>query len=1364
MTTTTSTGARGVAAHHHEWLALVEVSGPFVTLPVLKRALPQGLEPTDADLARQLRLAYQEWHDDSALHHNWVRWVLSDVLDFDDAMLAEGPALPPQVIQRVGEHGVTLHPDLAVVDPRDATPRLLVRILPAGSALDDHVDDDRWAASPLDRMVELCRHAGVRLGLVTNGASWTLIDAPVGGPSAFATWEASVWLDERLSLDAFRTLLGARRFFNVAEGATLEALLAESAEAEHEVTDQLGYQVRQAVELLVDAFGRADRNAGGQLLAGIPAEQIYEAAVTVLMRIVFLLAAEERDLLPLTDPVYQQAYAVSTLRGQLQAHVDQAGEEPLERHTSAWQRLLATFRMVHAGVAHENMRLPAYGGSLFDPDRFPFLEGRRPGESWRDSPGRPLPIDDRTVLAILHAVQVLEFRRGRRVEEARRLSFRALDVEQIGHVYEGLLDHTAYHAHSPVLGLAGKNEAELAAEDVTGYDPQADRDELVDWLTEQTGLTKRKAEKGLDTDLDAHQRDLLRAACDHDEQLAAELEPYAGLLRHDLRGLPQVWLPGSVYVTSGTQRSATGTYYTPRVLAEEMVTHALEPLCYQPGPADGADPEQWQLRPAGELLDLRVCDMAMGSGAFLVAACRYLADRVIDAWQAADDVTDGEITIFGEPATDAPDAEVVPADGDDRRLLARRVVVDRCLFGVDKNPMAVEMAKLSLWLITLANDRPFNFLDHALRCGDSLLGITDLGQLQHLHPDPDRGRTLHEGSLFDYHATWAPLVKDAIEKRRRLESFTVVTVADADQKARLHREANETLDALRVIGDVVVGAAIASASHGADMLDGRLADTAEDVATALDPDVADADRAVRLEDLRNQAAFWLDTDRPPTALPRETLHWALDFPEIFLDRPQPGFDAIIGNPPFLGGKRISGPLGSAYREYLVEHIAEGARGNTDLAAFFFLRGVANLREGGNLGLLATNTIGQGDTREVGLDRLTAGPATIYRAWRSRPWPGQANLEIAQVWLHRGHWTGQSILDGQPVPGITPSLDGQSRVSGPAHRLAANFDQSFIGSLLNGIGFVLAPEAAQGLIDKDFRNNEILFPYLHGQDLNSQPNQLPSRWVINFHDWTLEQAEEYPDALAVVRERVKPHRDALPGYKRRVRDNWWRYEHLAPALYEAIDGFDRVLAVARTSNTVAPAFIPANWVYSENVVLFAYEDDAHFGFLASALHWWWIVTHASSMRTDVRYTPSDCFETLPKPDLTADVAACGRALDQHRQALMLDRQEGLTKTYNRVHDPDERAGDVVELRRLHVELDYAVAAAYGWGDLELAHDFWPTRQGTRFTVGEPARTEVLDRLLELNHERYAEEVRLGLHERKSRSGRRAPRGQLDFDAE
>ena len=306
-------------------------------------------------------------------------------------------------------------------------------------------------------MAELCRGTGVRLGLVTNGDLWTIVDAPVGGATGVATWDASLWMEERLTLDAFTTLLGVRRFFSVADSDTLEAMLSESANAEAEVTDQLGKQVRAAVELLVDAMSRENRDTGGgHLFDDLSTADVYEAAVTVMMRLVFLLSAEERGLFLLGDETYDSTYAVSTLRSQLEEEANTYGEEVIARRTDAWHRLLATFRMVFGGAQHENLRLPAYGGSLFDPDRFPFLEGRKTGQSLHSTVSNPLPIDNRTVLHILGALQILTFTDRHGVKEARRLSFRALDVEQIGHVYEGLLDHSAVRNDEVAVGLWGQ--------------------------------------------------------------------------------------------------------------------------------------------------------------------------------------------------------------------------------------------------------------------------------------------------------------------------------------------------------------------------------------------------------------------------------------------------------------------------------------------------------------------------------------------------------------------------------------------------------------------------------------------------------------------------------------------------------------------------------------------------------------------------------------------------------------------------------------------------------------------------------------------------------------------------------------------
>lgn len=401
-----------IARHHAEWLSLVEVSGPFLSMPVLLRVFPQGLDAHDPDVA--LRLAFEEWEDnqgglrpDPAIHRAWVRHVLREVLEIPDETLAERQSLPPGLEARVAEHGETLRPDLALVNPGGATgstkntkgheegngpegdaslsaspsslsaspscpfvsfvddpspgkPRLLLQLLPAGQDLDRPLKDHRWKSSPATRMMELLHATGVRLGLVTNGERWMLVDAPRGETTGFASWYASLWLEEPVTLRAFRSLLSARRFFGVAGGDTIEALLAESSQDQQEVTDRLGYQVRKAVEVLVQAIDRIDKDQGRALLAGVDEKGLYETALTVMMRLVFLFSAEERGLLLLGDPLYDQHYAVSPLRAQLREAADQLGEEVLERRCDAWSRLLATFRAVSGGVQHDAMRLPAY--------------------------------------------------------------------------------------------------------------------------------------------------------------------------------------------------------------------------------------------------------------------------------------------------------------------------------------------------------------------------------------------------------------------------------------------------------------------------------------------------------------------------------------------------------------------------------------------------------------------------------------------------------------------------------------------------------------------------------------------------------------------------------------------------------------------------------------------------------------------------------------------------------------------------------------------------------------------------------------------------------------------------------------------
>jgi hypothetical protein len=651
-------------ARHADWLGLVEPLGPFLTLPVLRRALPEGLERTTPALRAELRERVDELGRDLGARRELTGWVLRTLLAFGE-QVREGQALPEAFVAVEPVHHTTLRPDFAIVDRQDPSrPRLLVAVYAAGTNLAAHLAGERWAAGPVDRMTALCRGVGCQLGLVTDGDRFTLVWAPATGPVGRATWVASVFAEgsERNLLDSFTTLLGARRFFAAAKENQLEALLAESANAQADVTGQLGLQVRRATELLVAAFSRADRDRHGALLAGITPHTVYEAAATVMMRLVFLLYAEERRLLPLGDALYDASYAASTLREGLRATADRVGDDALEHHVTAWPRLLALFRAVYGGLAHDRLRIPAYGGRLFDPDRYPFLEGRKAGESWRDAPSDPIPVDDRSLLGIFTALQIIETRAGG-VTEARRLSFRALGVEQIGHVYEGLLDHSAVAITKPTLGLVGRSpgaEPEVALDDLEA-EARKGRDALLEWLPERTGKSKSYIERVLEEDLDDARKRLMLVSCDNDPQLAGRVGPYAGLVREDLRGVPIVLPRGSMYVTETSHRRDTGTEYTPRELADEVVRYALEPLVYDPGPQNEPDPTKWKLKSAAAILDLRICDIAVGSGAFLVAACRYLADRVVEAWTAERNPVVAELSAQVPPEGEVDDLTIEPA-------------------------------------------------------------------------------------------------------------------------------------------------------------------------------------------------------------------------------------------------------------------------------------------------------------------------------------------------------------------------------------------------------------------------------------------------------------------------------------------------------------------------------------------------------------------------------------------------------------------------------------------------------------------------------------------------------------------------------
>ena len=1320
---------------HADWLSLIEVSGAFLAEPVLEIAFPQGLEGFPTHKRQTFRQTYEEWreaqdNDDELkdqLHIEWINWVLRVGLEWDEdgseEDLKSQSDLPVSLSLSMPEHGLVIKPDYALFGDDKFKPFVIVQTYTADTDLNKVLGSDGWSTSPAERMSHLCKATGVRLGLITNGEQWMLVDAREGSITSYATWYARLWSQEPSTLKSFYSLLNISAFFNGLglDAKKLSELLDESLKHQDEVTETLGSQVQRAVEVLIQSLDRINKDKNGELLKGVEPSELYEAGLTYMMRLVFLLCAEERGLLLLGDETYESNYAVSTLRMKLREEAGQHGEEVLGFRNNAWSRLLAVFRAVYGGIEHEELRMPALGGSLFDPDRFPFLEGRPKGSNWRIDAAHPLPIDNRTVLLFLDAIQLFQ---------GRTLSYRALDVEQIGYVYEGLLEKTVIRADEVTLELDATQSAKmpwvkLAELDSARLDGAA---LLVELLQERSGSSASRVRKELAKPVDDTLADRLLTACLGDTKLHERVKPYAHLLRTDPWGYPLVYPDGAFIVTTGSDRRETGTHYTPKSLTEAIVTETLTPVAYV-GPAEGEPREQWVLKSPAELLDLKVCDPAMGSGAFLVQACRWLSDRLVESWALAES-TGKTLSVDGEVLDVAVAKEPLPRDSEARSVIARRLIVERCLYGVDINPLAVELAKLSIWLVTLAKGRPFGFLDHNLRCGDSLLGLNRLEQLIKFSLQPEKKQTT---SLFASHIYAA--VKDALALRKQLRETLIRDIRDVQYMESLDQEARKKLEIIEVIANAMVGEVLASGGNQRT-LEASMKNLSATAAAFIEGDIKVG------RELIAGARRSLSIDLPDGKPPRKPFHWVLEFPEVF---ERGGFDGIVGNPPFMGNKKISGIFGASYRTaILVDLLAKGVSGLGDLCAYFFLRSYSLLTQNGSFGLIATDTISQGDTRIVGLERILLDGGEIYKANASIVWPGKASVIISMVWIIRGHWLGSSLLNDKCVTGINSLLAQIDEVSGEPKKLIAESNKAFIGSYVLGKGFVLSEGKANELLASVPKSSDVIYPYVGGRILNNSPDLSTKEYVICFFDWPLNDstapkgykgplASDYPEIIDLIEKDVRPERELKK--RKAYRERWWQFAELQKAAMDMIKGQEQVLLKARVSPIHAFALVKNGQIYNEKTVVFG-GGLFEFSVYQSSIHEAWAINYSSTMgKSGISYSPSACVDTFPMPLRNQELLDLGGEYHNCRSKIMLTRKSGLTKVFNAFNAENESSSDIQSLRCLHTKMDQAVVAAYGWEDLELAHGFHETKQGVRFTISQEARREILQRLLKLNHERF-----------------------------
>ena len=1281
-------------------------------------------------------------------------------------------------------------------------------------------DFDRPGTSPHGRMERLLRQTGAPAGLLFNGLCLRLISAPRG--------ESSGWLDFRVQdmvqtagrpiCAAMRLLLSQTRLLSVPRPQRLAGLLENSRKFQNQVSERLAEQVLHALYELLRGFQAAHEAAKGELLKR-PLEDnpdlVYRGLITVLLRLVFLLYAEERDMLP-QDETFLHGYSLANLHQRLR---EDAALHPdtMDQRYGAYAQLLALFRMVHDGARSGAMRLPPRHGALFDPDLYRFLEGRgaQVGGARQLSERVEAPlVADGTIYRVLEKLIVLD---------GERISYRALDVEHIGAVYQTMMGFRLETAAGRAIAIkAAKKHGAPATVDLQALLQQAPA-QRAKWLQDHT---------------DRKPTDRVRQALRNAqtlEALHAAVEPIA-----DREATPDLVPAGGMVLQPSEERRRSGSHYTPRELTEPIVRTALEPILKrlaQSGADASLAPDPNRLPRPEQILDIKLCDPAMGSGAFLVEACRQLADALVAAWHAHEALPE------------------IPPD-ESELVFARRLVAQRCLYGVDRNPIAVDLAKLSLWLITLAKDHPLSFLDHALRHGDALVGLTR-GQIEAFHWQDGKGE-LQTG--FEAQHTRAHLQKVAALRQRIREAGEDIP----DHELRLWwSDARAALDQVRIFGDLALAA----------FFEGAKPKQREDLRKQFANDIQ--------HDRAHQYQSWLEelaNADPPLA----PFHWPIEFPEAF-ERDNPGFDALVGNPPFAGKNTVAAANVPRYPDWLKAMHPE-SHGNADLVAHFFRRAFSLVRRDGAFGLIATNTIAQGDTRSTGLRHICEHGGEIYQVRTRVQWPGLAAVVVSVLHVAKGRFPGEKRLDGKPVEKITAFLFHRGGHNDPA-RLKANAGQSFVGSYVLGMGFTFDDTDRKGiatplaemrrLIGDNPRNKEAIFPYIGGEEVNTSPTHAHHRYVINFRDYPLRRAEasiepkegtapkagegqpdairpiadaepagaaafsaakrrelwanaeaesgggtaakaaagepdairriadiepandaatgplgrkrvelwaeanaerrrelrrqavvpedypgpvaaDWPELLGIVEERVKPERDVQN--RKALRERWWHYAEKRPGLNSTIAGLEQVLVTSRVGEQAAFTFLPKDMVYGESMIVFPLTTHAAFCALQSRPHEIWTRFFASSLEDRLRYTPSDCFETFPFPfpfpfpaDWQAhpDLEAAGKAYYDHRAALMVQRKEGLTKTYNRFHDPNETDPDIAHLRTLHRAMDRAVLNAYGWPDIPTDCDFlldyeideetWGARKKPyRYRWPNPTRDEVLARLLELNAERAAEE--------------------------
>ncbi len=766
-------------------------------------------------------------------------------------------------------------------------------------------------------------------------------------------------------------------------------------------------------------------------------ETYYQHLLRLIYRLLFLLVIEERDLVfppsannPQRD-IYRRYYSLERLR-----LLSEKRHLADKRHHDLWLSMLATFRLFEAHGPGEKLGLAPLAGDLFSPAAIGPLASAMLGND--------------VLLGCLRSLGLYQHpENGQTI----RVNYAALNVEEFGSVYEGLLEY------EPVF-LSHHNHIEFT-------------------------------------------------------------------------------------FAQGAQRAATGSHYTPDDLVQPLIKHSLDYLI-----ADALKKPD----PAKALLDLRVADISCGSGHILLAAARRIA-------------TELAIVRTGE---EQPSPSAFRA--------AIRDVIRNCIYGVDLNPLAVELCKVALWLEAHTPGEPLNFLDHHIKCGNAIVGFARREEAERGVPDEafktlpgddkdtaallrkrnKKERQDHAAGQLPLSASLQKQLDDILRGWNELNRLPEHTPDEIDAKKERYLAFTQSKDSWLLHQIASIPIAQFYLPKAADNLQKFVTDAT--YRRYWKGEVSPQGQAT--------AEAWAMAER------KRFFHWFLEFPEIM---ERGGFDSILGNPPYKGGQHLSGLYGHPFCEYVKWEFAP--TGLSDLVTYFVRRIYGLLRPGGFTSFITTTSIKDGDIRRDSLEQVLIQGGAINMAIRGIKWPGRANLVVSLVALHKGAWLGRRVLDGKEVPFISPYFEG-SQDGGEPKTLNENTKRVFQGSIFLGEGFLLSHTEARALIEADPCNQEVIFPVLIGQEVNNNPAQEPGRSIINFFDWPIERAQLYAAAFDRALNLVKPERDKVSRAARRER--WWQHAERATGLYSAISSNRLCFVTSRVTKHLNFSASATDYIFTDRL--------------------------------------------------------------------------------------------------------------------------------------------------------------------------------------